>query len=154
MHEVKGKLKELRPSLRLVAPLTWTIILGFGILNLVLGWSLMHYPLGTPLAIVSDYTPLQLYGAMFIALGVAMLLNLWRNNWRWLRRLLLIGLLIKTIWLFALVMRLFNGGSAIILVLWMFITHVQAMAYVYFIPIQKGGSDVGANRDSSSVPRD
>lgn len=144
MHEVKQKLKELRPNLRLVAPLTWSIILGFGILNVVLGISLMYYPLGRSISIVSTYTPMWLYGVLFAVLGVAMLLNLYKNNWRWLRRLLLIGLLLKAIWMFALILRLLDGGSAIILSLWLFITHIQAMAYIHFVPTPKGGSYVSA----------
>lgn len=147
MREVKQKLNELRPSLRLVAPLTWTIVLGFGLLNIVLGISLMYYPLGTPLAIVTEFTPLALYGALFAVLGISMLYKLWRNDWRWLRWLLLCGLLVKTVWLFALVIRLFNGGSAIILSLWLFITYVQAMTYIYFVPTVKGGG--GVRSDSS-----
>lgn len=142
MHEVKHQIKELRPSLRIVAPLTWYIILGFGILNLVLGLSLMKYSFGTPLSIVSRYTPLPLYGVFFVVLGIFMLYNLQRNNWKILRRLLLCGLLIKTIWLYALVVRSFQGGNAIVLSLWLFITYIQAIAYIYFIPTQKGGDRV------------
>lgn len=145
MREVKRKIKELRPNLRHIAPLTWTLILGFGVLNLVLGVSLMYFKLGTPLAIVSEITPLPLYGVYFFMLGVFMLYHLVRNNWRAMRVLLLMGLLIKTIWLFALVIRLFQGGSAIILSLWLFITYVQAMTYIYFIPTQKGGLSDSAN---------
>lgn len=145
MQEVKTKLKELRPGLREVAPLTWSLILGFGILNLVLGVSLMTYPLGQQVAIVTTYTPLPLHGLYFVILGALMLVNLWRNNWKWLRILLLAGLLIKAVWLFALVVRLFTGGNAITLSLWLFITHVQAVAYVHFIPTPKGVNSVSAN---------
>ncbi|MFA5172581.1 MAG: hypothetical protein WC426_13550 [Sulfuriferula sp.] len=149
MQEIKQQIKELRPGLRQVAPLTWSIILGFGILNLVLGASLMYYPLGKPVAIITPYTPLALYGLIFVVLGVFMLLNLYKNNWKWLRRLLIIGVLIKSVWLFALVLRLFDGGNAIILALWLFLTHVQAMTYIHFIPASKGvGNDISGDRNS------
>ena len=151
MQEIKQQIKELRPSLRSVAPLTWSIILGFGILNLVLGASLIYYPLGQPVAIITPVTPLAFYGWLFIVLGVLMLYHLWRNNWKWLRRLLILGVLIKSIWLFALVLRLFDGGSAIILTLWLFLTHVQAMTYIHFIPVKKGvGNDNGGSANSSN----
>jgi hypothetical protein len=145
MNDVKQKLKELRPSLRKVAPLTWSVILGFGIMNIVLGVSLMSYPLGTPIAIVTRFTPMAFFGAVFLILGTLMLFKLWQNDWRWLRGLLLAGLLIKTIWTFALLIRLFQGGNAIILCLWLFITHVQASTYIHFIPINTGKKN-GWNR--------
>lgn len=149
MKEIKHQIHELRPSLRLIAPLTWSIMLGFGILNLVLGLSLMYYPLGRPVAVVTEFTPLWGYGLVFMVLGVFMLYNLWRNNWKWLKRLTICGLLIKSIWLFALVLRLFDGGNAIILALWLFLTYVQAMTYVHFVPKNAGVKNDSTNSTDS-----
>lgn len=134
MREVKGKIKELRPALREVAPLTFYICVGFGILNIVLGYSLMTTKESGGLVIVGKYAPLWLYGILFAALGVFGLVVLWRNSWNWIRRTLVFGLLYKSIWFYALVATLFHGGSVGIIGLWLFLIYVQAMTYIFFIP--------------------
>lgn len=138
MREIKHKIKQLRPPLRQVAPLTWYIVLGFGALNLLLGASLVYYP-AHGLAIISQYTPSWAYGAVSFVLGLAMLYGAAHNNWKLMRRCMLFGVLLKTVWLFALFILFLHGGNTYIISLWLFLTYIQAMAYIFFGPLVKGG---------------
>lgn len=134
MYTIKQKLKDLRPALREVAPLTYYICIGFAVLNVVLGITLINTHGPTGLSIVGTYTPIWGYGILFLLLGILGLGSLYANNWVWIRRTLVLGMLYKSIWFYALVASLFHGGSFAILGLWLFLIHVQAMTYVYFIP--------------------
>lgn len=142
MQEIKQQIKELRPSLRQVAPLSWYIVLGFGILNVVLGVSLIKLPV-KHIAIISQYTPSWVYGAMFTILGLLMFWGLIRNNWKLMRRTLAAGLLLKAVWLFALILILLHGGDPYVLSLWLFLTYIQAVAYVFFVPVHVKGQGNG-----------
>lgn len=142
MQEIKHQIKELRPSLRIVAPLSWYVVLGFGILNVVLGISFMIFPV-KDIAIISTYTPSWAYGIIFIALGLAMFWGMIRNSWKLMRQTLAAGLLLKAIFLYALFLLLIHGGDTYVLSLWLFLTYIQAVAYVFFVPTHlKGQSDV------------
>lgn len=134
MQQVKQKIKELRPPLRVVAPMSFYICVGFAILNLVLGITLVNTPESGGLAIVGKYTPIWAYGVLFIALGVLGAWTLYKNNWRWIRRTLILGMLYKSIWFYALLAVWLKGGSPAILSLWLFLIYVQAMTYIFFIP--------------------
>lgn len=134
MHLVKKKIKDLRPGLREVAPLTFYICIGFGVLNLVLGFSLLTTHDSGGLVIIHKYTPLWLYGVAFIALGGFGLAVIVRNSWKWIRRTLIMGLLYKSVWFYALFYSLFHGGSIGIFGLWLFLIHIQVMTYIFFVP--------------------
>jgi hypothetical protein len=137
MRQVKQKIKDLRPPLRVVAPMTFYITVGFGVLNLVLGLALINTPESGGLAIVGKYTPMWLYGVLFLVLGIFGLAVVYKNDWKWIRRTLIMGMLYKSIWFFALLASLFHGGSIAILGLWLFLIHVQAITYIFFIPAPK-----------------
>lgn len=145
MHEVKAKLRELRPSLREVAPTSFFICLGFAILNLVLGRSLTFQPVGD-IAIIGTYTPQWLYGLIFFLIGVVGVVALIRNNWVLIRRLQIISVLYKSIWAYALLVGLLQGGGVGIVALWLFITYVQAIVYVFFVPSTYKNGSLGNGR--------
>lgn len=142
MQEIKQQIKELRPSLRQVAPLSWYIVLGFAVLNIVLGLSLIKLPVKN-IAIISQYTPSWLYGATFTLLGLTMVWGMIRNNWKLMRRTMAAGLLLKAVFLYALILILLHGGDPYVLSLWLFLTYIQAMAYVFFVPVHLRGQTYG-----------
>lgn len=147
-HEVTKAIKEARPRLSLVSPLVSKIILGFIVMNIALGISLLA-KLGyitNGLVIAPNEFVFQIWGGVFIALGVTKLFAYIRNDWKWLRMILVIAVFIKIIWMLALIVRYVTGefSNPFLLIIWMFITHVQAFAYIHFMPtptIQKGAED-------------
>ena len=147
-HEVTKAIKQARPKLSLVSPLVSKIIIGFIVMNILLGISLIA-KLGyitNGLVIAPNEFVFQLWGGVFIVLGITKLFAYLRNNWQMLRYILVIAVFIKIIWMLALIVRYATGefSNPFLLIIWVFITHVQAMAYIHFMPtptIQKGAED-------------
>lgn len=147
-HEVTKAIKEARPKLSLVSPLVSKIIVGFIVMNILLGIALIA-KLGyvvNGLVIAPNEFAFQLWGGVFIILGVTKLIAYIRNDWKTLRMILVIAVFIKIIWMLALIVRYVSGEftNPFLLIIWVFITHVQAMAYIHFMPtptIQKGAED-------------
>lgn len=147
-HEVTKAIKEARPKLSLVSPLVSKIILGFIVMNILLGVSLIA-KLGyitNGLVIAPNEFVFQLWGGVFVILGITKLVAYIQNNWKVMRYILVIAVFIKIIWMLALIVRYATGefSNPFLLIIWVFITHVQAMAYIHFMPtptIQKGAED-------------
>lgn len=137
MNETARKLKALRPSLWLVSPLTAAIVLGYGIINILLGVGLFSYVNPSPnalFAIINSVMTYQVWGSIFIVLGLFKLYSLAMNNWRMMRISLIIGIVVKSIWAIALFFRYLDGGSILLLIIWLFFAYVQLVTYINFTP--------------------
>lgn len=137
MNEIHKVLREVRPRLKLVSPLTASIILGYGLINILLGLAMFAYVNPTPNAMLATITgpfTWQFWGILFIALGVFKLYALWKNEWNMMKLSLVIGVFIKFTWAIALFVRFLEGGSIILLVIWIFFAYIQAVTYINFIP--------------------
>lgn len=147
-HEITKAIKEARPRLASVSPLVAKIVLGYATINVLLGASLVATTakLSTGLVIAPTQLAFQVWGALFAILGVAMFITYWRNSWKGMRALFVVGMCFKFAWAIALVIRLFSGefSNPIILIIWLFFTYIQAVAYIHFMPIptiEKGAKD-------------
>lgn len=75
MSEIKQKIRQARPRLRDVSPLAASIDIGFGIMNVILGFGLFTLRARTMnLLVINDLMTYQFWGIVFGLLGVAMLL--------------------------------------------------------------------------------
>jgi hypothetical protein len=136
MENIEKRLNEARPRLSVVSPLVNAIIWGFVFTNLLLGIGLIISSGTTTsrLPVVTDFFSLKFYGIVFLTLGLAMFYGQAKNDWHLLKATLVVGVLLKSIWLYALAYLVFNGGSITLLAMWAFFTFIQAATYVYFTP--------------------
>lgn len=138
------KIKQARPPLYTIAPLTFSICWGYAIVNLLLGVGLfLLYKPAVPIA-VANILSYQWWGITFFTIGAISVWSLTRNEWHTTRNLLLIGLIAKSIWAIALVIRCFVEPQTIIItIVWLFFAYIQAVTYIYFTPKINGESTGG-----------
>lgn len=136
MTEIARKLRGLRPKLKEIAPLPAAIMRGYIAVNLILGAGLMSFtnPTGVPFPIVNNVLTFQVWGMVFIALGLFKLYSYLRNDFDLMKISLVIGLVVKSTWAVALIIRAFDGGGLLLLAIWLFFAYVQGMTYMHFIP--------------------
>lgn len=131
-----ARMNRARPKLSIVSPLAARIIFGFAICDVLLGISLFLYPQTSAgrLAVVGGIFTLVFYASIFVLVGLSMLAALKWNDWRFIRTLMIGRLLLQSIWLYAFAVLTWQSGSPVLLTLWAFLTYVQAVTYVYFLP--------------------
>lgn len=137
MSNISRKLKEARPRLRSIAPMSSSLTTGYAIFNLVLGTGLLFQKARTvEFFIVNDFISYQVWGMIFIILGILMGSALISNSWRLTRWTLIVGIFLKIWWLLALIVRdvFQDGHNSMLLIMWAFITFVQIVLFVNFLP--------------------
>lgn len=137
--QLAQELRKARPKLRAVSPLAHWIICLYGVFNVLLGISFLlaidATRFNSPLLIVNEIFSYDIWGAIFIAVGVLKLYSLKTNNWALSRRTLLIGVAIKAAWALALIVRIFvNPGTIFVTLLWVTLALVQIATYIFFMP--------------------
>lgn len=141
MTTIKQQIRQARPKLKDVSPLAAAIVVGFGIMNIVLGLGLITSRVRTvDLMIINQFTTYEVWGVIFAAVGLASLIGFAVNSWKTMRVMLVIGVFLKMWWLAALAIRLFAGhyDNILFLSLWGMLAFVQVMTYIHFIPARKG----------------
>lgn len=136
MSEIAKQLQQARPKLKRVAPLTAALSWGFFWINIVIGIGLMFLYTQTtsPIAVVNILSYRQ-WGAIFFLTSLAMGYALLKNNWKMIKNLQIVGLVLKSIWLVALIIRcIANPTTILITAVWAFFAYVQAALYVHFLP--------------------
>jgi len=147
-REITQAIKDARPKLSVISPLVAKIVIGFAVLNLLLGAGLASTSAlpSTPLIVAPTAGAYQVWGGLFFILGLVMLWVYRKNNWKVIRYTFVIGMCFKFAWAIALAVRYVSGdfGNPLVLIMWLFIAYVQAAAYIHFMPIpqiQKGAED-------------
>lgn len=137
MTEISKQLQQARPSIVAGAPLASRIVMGFGVFNTLLGSG--FYLLKTPstLVIVNDIFSFKFWGFIYIFIGLSHLWSLWRRSWVGVRRSLLSGVLVKSLFWVALIIQSVRHPveSLSILFIWTFIVYMQAVTYAYLAPV-------------------
>jgi len=144
--ELQQALKDARPKLSMVAPLTAAICWGYVVVNMVLGLGMYFLYENTvaPIAVARMLTYDQ-WGVLFFGLGVATAFFLITNNWKATRNAQLVGLLFKAVWAAALIARCFEAPVTILITaVWVFFAYIQAVTYIHFLPIPKGVNNESA----------
>jgi len=139
-RKLKQELKEARPKLRLVSPMSYWFVGLMGIFNLVLGALLLGISNGIdinepPFKIITAIIPLSIWGLIFIGLGLLKLAALKANSWKWARLTLLMGVTLKSGWAVALIARsMYQPDNAFLTMFWVTIAIVQVLCYIFFLP--------------------
>lgn len=144
MARIEADIKAARPGLHSVAPLTYSVCWGYAITNMLLGVGMFFLYATTVDLAVASLLSYQAWGVIFFVMGLVKAHGLVQNNWVLIRKMLLAGLLVKSVWAIALIIRCFSPPQTIIITLvWLFFAYIQAVTYVYFIPKKYGGSRSG-----------
>lgn len=141
-EKLKREIRNARPSLRLVSPMSYWFILLMGVFNIILGASLFLTldagRVSAPLIIVNDFLSYQFWGALFFLLGVFKIGTLRFNSWKWARRSLIFGVSVKATWMVALIIRVLTSPGTIFLsLLWVTVALTQMICYIFFLPPQE-----------------
>jgi hypothetical protein len=137
MTDIAKKIREVRPKLKTVSPLTAAIMLGYGVINILLGLGMLVYVNPSPdaqFAIINDVVTFQVWGIIFILLGLTKLYGYFKNDWKLMKVSLVLGLVVKATWAIALFIRFLDGGSILLLIVWLFFAYIQFVTYINFIP--------------------
>lgn len=137
--KLKKQIQEARPSLRAVSPVSFWFIMLMGLFNLFIGSAFMFAldPDTDDLTFraITQFIPFGVWGALFVALGIAKLWSLKTNNWKLARYTLLLGVVMKSSWAVALTIRTFyQPDNAFLNATWLALAITQVICYIYFLP--------------------
>lgn len=135
-YDFYNKLRQARPKLSLVAPLTHKIIIGFIFFNVWIAYAI-HRQEASQLLIVRGVFNKDVWAVIFISVSIWLAIALYLNEWNLIRWAMGLELFIKVLWTYALIMLGFKSGFyqlTAILALWGFSAWVQAVTILYFIP--------------------
>lgn len=130
------RVRSARPPLSLVAPLTHKIILGSILFNVWIGYSIYQQPV-LPLVIVGSIFNKIFWALSFVVVSGILVAGLKLNDWKMIRLGMSLGVLVKSIWAYALFfVGLKYGFTSImgVLALWVFALWVQFITTIYFVP--------------------
>ena len=133
------QIRAARPSLRLVSPISYWFVILMGVFNVLLGiafiTSLSELTNDLALRAVSKIIPFDMWGFLFILLGVAKLYSIITNSWSIARYSLLAGVLLKSVWAVALVIRSFYEEDCLLTTyMWISMAITLIICYIYFLP--------------------
>lgn len=142
MPKIKKEIVHARPRLKEIAPLTNYISWGYAITNIALGIGMMTlYDTSIPIAVASILSYFW-WGTIFMGLGVFKAYALLTNRWMAVKNAHLFGLVLKSVWAIALVIRCFEAPQTIIIaIVWFFFAYIQAGVFIYFLPAIKAGAN-------------
>lgn len=133
MRDINKTLKEIRPHLRQVAPLTYYTCWGFAIFNMSVAIPLFRINQETFLIV--GVISLKVWALLFTSMGLLMAYALVRNDWKLTRGLMIIGVGIKASWLMELLVRATSGKSFVLATIWALLVYLQFISYLYFTPV-------------------
>ncbi len=125
----------IRPSLKVIAPLTFNNVIMFIWLNFFLALALYSQSPNPSLVIVGSASRSYMWSGVFVILGLGHLYGLLANNWRVIRTFLAAGLFVKLIFTYALLVLGFEYGFRNVigtLSIWAAVTWVQYFTLRYF----------------------
>lgn len=132
----RKQLRKVRPPLSIIAPLTHKIILGFVVFNLWLGWIIFSSS-RLDLVIITGYFNQIFWAAIYWLIAFWLIFGLIDNDWAHIRWAMSAGVMIKTIWTYAIIylgyQTSFNSIQGT-LILWLFAAWVQVVTVIYFTP--------------------
>lgn len=140
------KLRESRPRLSLIAPLTHKIVLGFVVFNLWIAYAILSEG-PVSLVIFQGIFNNMFWASTFIFMAIVLAFGLYKNAWGVIRFGMNVGVFIKALFTYSfIVLGIHTGFSGLlgVLVLWGFAVWVQIVTVIYFTP---NGTSHHATRD-------
>lgn len=135
MDNIDKVLRDIRPKLRVVAPLTYFISWGFAIFNVAI--SVPLYRINEESFLIVGVVSTKIWAAAFFVMGFLIMYALLKNKWKLDQNLMLLGVFLKSAWLMELIARTVNGKSFILVAIWSLLLYLQFVAYLYFTPVER-----------------
>lgn len=135
VSDIKKEVRAIRPSLRIVAPGTFYTTILFSVLNigLVATYPLTFHQIKELQTIIG--LPIWMWLVVFGVYGFLLAMFLLLNEWKHLKQLYGVGIVIKTAWLFQLTSIWITEHDPVILlldILWGALTWLTISTFVYF----------------------
>jgi hypothetical protein len=124
---------DIRPKLRHLAPQTYWLSVSFALFNISIGTAVLDGLILYKIQLLGAI-PMKAWGLIFLFHGFLMLASLLFNDWKSTRALHLIGVIMKSTWLFEALAATMAGQSAFPLFVWAFLDTIQIVVYLYFTP--------------------
>lgn len=143
MNDLKQTIKDIRPSLRIVAPLTFYIILGYSLFSLILGVSYNFVQERLPEMQIVGIFNIKQWSIIFAFYSIVTLILLALNDWNNLKKWLVVGILVKGFWLFQLISVAISHSSLMLMLsvfVWTMFLYLQILTYIYFTPKKEDDS--------------
>lgn len=126
------------PPFRQVSPLVYYSSWAFAVMNLFFLAPTFFFTNGNAGLALVGLVPSQLWGVVFVLLGIVMIVGLIRNNWLLIKMMLGGGLIVKAMFAWALVFTLFASFSNLgIIGVWFGMMVWQGLCIIYFTPEMK-----------------
>ena len=140
--KLKREIREARPNLKDVSPMSYWFIMLMGVFNLFIGMAFIIAlkDVDDPVFnVITQVIPFWLWGVIFFALGIAELYSLKVNSWKLARKTLLTGVTLKSGWAVALTLKTLIAApdNAFLTACWVAIAVTQVICYVHFLPPQE-----------------
>ena len=137
MNDLRQTIREIRPSLKIVAPMTFYTILSYSIVTILIcvNWQLVQREV--PEMRMVGLFSIKGWAIIFVSYSVFTLIALALNEWKWLKKLLIWGILLKIFWVLQLLSVAISHASPIVLssvITWSFFAYLQFLNYNYFTP--------------------
>lgn len=126
-------LRQHKPHhLRQTAPWLFFVCLAYGITNIMIGLGFYNTtPKVSPYVLIHGFFDSQFWGAVFFTVGVLGLLSLISNRRKIIRGVMVLGLLVKSLWFYALLIKISWATLAAIGV-WGLIFAIQLVTVIYY----------------------
>lgn len=131
--------KPVKHSLRKVSPLIFWVAWGYAFTNLLIGMGIWHTPLrALSFVFINSFFDNHFYAVLFIATGVIGAIGLAINSWATVRRVMMFGLTLKSLFFYALLLHV-TWQSLGVVAIWTLIFWIQLLTVVFFPRVQKNG---------------
>lgn len=137
MLRFNRQVRKARPNLWVVAPLTFWIVCGFILFNFAIAYTIHLVGGYSGLVIINKVLTPDFWASVFIFLGLLPAFGIAVNSWSLVKKAMILGLFVKSLFMYALVIETSRFGFAAVgssLVLWAFIMHIQAGVVIHFLP--------------------
>lgn len=140
MNELKQTIRQIRPPLRIVAPMTFYTVLGYSIITILISINFQFIQREVPEMRQVGVLTIKMWAIVFVTYACSSLMLLALNEWRHLKRLLLLGIIIKSFFVFQLLSVAVADASPTVLssvITWSFFAYLQYLNYNYFTPVKE-----------------
>lgn len=146
VNKLRRDLRRARPSLRVLAPLNYWVLSAIAYFNLIFGtvfYLNTEERINTPLEAVNSVLTYDFWGIVMVLLGAVSLFSLYTNRWELIRKTIVAGVVIKTAWSIAILMRSVAFPDTILAGLsWALVALIHIGCYVFFAPKIPGDEEV------------
>lgn len=145
MSDIKKRLNDARPNLSNVSPLVYKLTWAFVPMNIMIGIAIAIQKTVAQPPLITEAVDNSIWAVAFLGVAVVLAYALKLNDWKLIKHTMTFALFLKAVWGIALLIQTVrtSGDALGVLAVWLFITYVQAMCLIHFLPPTGVVSDAG-----------